>query len=89
MLERVFSENFNIEQIDASANPNTELMSSCMQLLDDLEATYREKRGVGFQRYVANLPERCDPENNLQMISKLQLVPSNITMTIKCWLMLC
>jgi hypothetical protein len=77
VLERVFSEHFNIEQTKVSAKPNTELTSSCMQSPDDLEATYREKRGVGYQGYVANLTETCDPENKLQLITKVQLAPNN------------
>jgi hypothetical protein len=78
VLERVFSEHFKIEQSKISAKPNTELTSSCMQSPDDLEATYREKRGVGYQGYVANLTETCDPENKLQLITKVQLAPNNI-----------
>jgi len=77
VLERVFREHFNIEQTEVSAKPNTELTSSCMQSPDDLEATYREKRGVGYQGYVANLTETCDPDNNLQLITKVQLAPNN------------
>lgn len=77
VLERVFSEHFNIQETKVSAKPNTELTSSCMQSPDDLEATYREKRGVGYQGYVANLTETCDPENNLQLITKVQLAPNN------------
>jgi hypothetical protein len=77
VLERVFSEHFNMEQTKVSAKPNTELTSSCMQSPDDLEATYREKRGVGYQGYVANLTETCDPENKLQLITKVQLAPNN------------
>jgi hypothetical protein len=77
VLERVFSEHFKIEQTKISAKLNTELTSSCMQSPDDLEATYREKRGVGYQGYVANLTETCDPENKLQLITKLQLAPNN------------
>ena len=77
VLERVFSEHFKIEQTKVSAKPNTELTSSCMQSPDDLEATYREKRGVGYQGYVANLTETCDPENKLQLITKVQLAPNN------------
>ena len=77
VLERVFSEHFSIEQTKVSAKPNTELTSSCMQSPDDLEATYREKRGVGYQGYVANLTETCDPENKLQLITKVQVAPNN------------
>ncbi len=77
VLGRVFSEHFSIALEKVSVKPNTELSSSCMQSPDDLEATYREKRGVGYQGYVANLVETCDPENALQLITKVQVAPNN------------
>jgi len=77
VLERVFSEHFSTEQTRVSAKPNTELSASCLQSPDDLEATYREKRGIGYRGYVANLTETCDPENQLQLITKVQVAPNN------------
>jgi hypothetical protein len=46
--------------------------------------TYREKSGKGYQGYVANLSETCDPENPsagpkhlpLQLITKVQTAPN-------------
>lgn len=78
VLERVFSEHFNCEQSKVSAKPSTELSASSLQSPDDLEATYREKRGIGYRGYVANLTETCDPENQLQLITKVQLGPNNV-----------
>lgn len=77
VLVRVFGEHFKAEQAKVSVKPNTELSAACLQSPDDLEATYREKRGIGYQGYVANLTETCDPENNLQLITKVQLAPNN------------
>ena len=77
VLERVFSDHFKIDQTRVSAKPNTELRADCLQSPDDLEATYREKRNVGYQGYVANLTETCDPTNELQLITKVQLAPNN------------
>jgi len=76
VLERVFSEHFKLEQTRVSVKPNTELSASSLQSPDDLEATYREKRGVGYRGYVANLTETCDPENELQLITKVQVAPN-------------
>lgn len=78
VLERVFGEHFNIEQTKVSAKPNTELSAASLQSPDDLEATYREKRGEGYRGYVANLTETCDPENELQLITKVQVAPNNV-----------
>lgn len=57
---------------------NSELSANSLQSPDDLEAAYREKRGKGYQGYVANLTETCDPENPLQLITKLQVAPNNV-----------
>lgn len=57
---------------------NSELSANSLQSPDDLEAAYREKRGKGYQGYVANLTETCDPENPLQLITKVQVAPNNV-----------
>ena len=77
VLERVFGEHFRMEQTQVNAIPNAELSAACLQSPDDLEATYREKRGEGYQGYVANLTETCDPENKLQLITKVQVASNN------------
>jgi len=77
VLERVFGEHFQTKQTEVSAIPNAELSSGCLQSPDDLEATYREKRGEGYQGYVANVTETCDPENKLQLITKVQVEANN------------
>jgi hypothetical protein len=86
VLERVFGEHFQLEQKAVVTKPNQTLSASSLQSPDDLEATYREKRGKGYQGYVANLTETCDPKNPsagpehspLQLITKVQIA-SNAT----------
>jgi hypothetical protein len=77
VLERVFGEHFRMEASQVQAIPNAELSAACLQSPDDLEATYREKRGEGYQGYVANVSETCDPMNELQLITKVQVAPNN------------
>jgi hypothetical protein len=72
VLERVFGEHFQLEQKTVVTKPNQTLSATSLQSPDDLEATYREKRGKAYQGYVANLTETCDPENELQLITKVQ-----------------
>ncbi|MDY6846282.1 MAG: hypothetical protein SVP52_04010 [Chloroflexota bacterium] len=50
-----------------SSKPNDQLSASSLQSPDDLEATYRNKRGQGFQGYTANITETCYPDNELQL----------------------
>ena len=84
VLERVFDEHFALaadqeggsEQVRVKTGD--ELSASSLQSPDDWEATYRVKRGEGHQGYVANLTETCDPENEVQLITQVQVAP-NIT----------
>lgn len=63
VLERVFGEHFQVEQTGVVTKPNEALSAASLQSPDDLEATYCEKHGKGYQGYVANLSETCDPQN--------------------------
>jgi hypothetical protein len=78
MLERIFSEHFRVEEKVVKAKVAKELNASSLQSPDDLEATYREKGNKSYEGYVANLTETCDPDNSLQLITKVQ-VASNHT----------
>jgi hypothetical protein len=78
VLERVFGEHFKVEAETVIAKEAKDLSASSLQSPDDLEATYREKRGTGYQGYSANLSETCDPQNPFQLITKVQVAP-NVT----------
>jgi hypothetical protein len=84
VLQRVFDEHFATVE-GAGAGPGSEqirtkvgeeLSASSLQSPDDWEATYREKRGQGYRGYVANLTETCDPENEIQLITQVQVAPN-------------
>jgi hypothetical protein len=78
VLERIFAENFNLLETGPRAKENSEITSSCLQSVDDLEATYRTKGTGHYKGYVANITETCDPENELQLITKVQVAPNNV-----------
>ena len=86
VLQRVFSEHFALvagagESSDTGqirVKVGDELSASSLQSPDDWEATYREKRGQGHRGYVANLTETCDSENEVQLITQVQVAP-NVT----------
>jgi hypothetical protein len=78
VLERIFAENFNLLETGVRAKENTEITSSCLQSVDDLEATYRTKGTGHYKGYVANITETCDPENEIQLITKVQVAPNNV-----------
>ena len=82
MLQRVFDEHFALV-VDEEAKlkrvrvkTGDELSSSSLQAPDDWEASYRVKRGEEHWGYVANLAETCDPENEVQLITQVQVAPN-------------
>lgn len=75
ILERVFGEHFLVEERVVKTKVAKELSASSLQPPDDLEATYREKGKKSYKGYAANLSETCDPENDLQLITKAQVAP--------------
>jgi hypothetical protein len=76
MFERVFGEHFRVEENVLKTKIDKELSASSLQSPDDLEATYREKGNKSYKGYVTNLTETCDPENELQLITKTQVAPN-------------
>ncbi|HMM97411.1 MAG TPA: transposase [Anaerolineales bacterium] len=78
VVQRLFNENFHVTQETVRLKENRELPAGCLQSLDDLEATYHVKGTQPFKGYVANVTETCDPENEVQLITKVQ-VASNTT----------
>ena len=77
VLERFFQDNFRVEDQAVRPKANQELGASCLQSCDDLEATYRKKGVRAYKGYVANLSETCDPDNEVQLITKVQVAPNN------------
>jgi len=81
LLARVFAEHFQPCVSDDPCAPITpragaDLSPASVQSPDDLEATYRTKRGAGYVGYVANLTETCDAANDFQLITLVQVAPN-------------
>ena len=77
ILKRVFGEHFVVtEEDNLRPKQGTELSASSLQSPDDEEASYRQKRGQDYVGYVGNLTETCDPENDFQLIVKVQVEPN-------------
>lgn len=78
VVERLFQEHFRVTLSGARLKENQELPAGSLQSLDDLEATYRTKGSQHYKGYVANVTETCDPENEVQLITKVQVQPNNV-----------
>jgi hypothetical protein len=77
ILKRVFGEHFVLEVQDSlRLKAGQELSASSLQSPDDEDASYRQKRGKDYVGYVANVTETCDPENDLQLVMKVQVEPN-------------
>lgn len=72
VLARVYDEHFVEVETGLRPKAGQELSAQSLQSPDDWEATYRSKNGQGYQGYVANVTETCDPENAVQLIVKMQ-----------------
>ena len=77
VLKRVFGEHYRVEERVLKTKIGKELSASSLQSPDDLEATYREKSQREYRGYVVNITETCDPDNPLQLITKVQVAPNN------------
>jgi len=78
MLERVFGEHFRVEEKTVKIKVEKELSASSLQSPDDKEATYREKGKKSYKGYVINVTETCEPENAMQLITKVQTAPNQV-----------
>lgn len=78
VLERMFTENFEVLENELRTKDDKELGSGSLQSVDDLEATYRLKGARKYKGYVSNITETCDPANKLQLITKVQVAANNI-----------
>ena len=79
VLKRIFAEHYNLiaQSNDVYPKENQELSSGSLQSVDDLEASYRTKGNHHYKGYVANITETCDPKNDIQLITKVQVAPNN------------
>jgi hypothetical protein len=77
VLTRVYREHFVEVENGIRPKVGQELSASSLQSPDDWEATYRQKRGEGYQGYVANVTETCNPDNPVQLIIKMQTEPNH------------
>jgi hypothetical protein len=78
VLERLFRENFKLVDVQVQVKPNEQIVVGCLQSMDDQEATFRCKGLAEYKGYTANLSQTYDPENKLQLITKVQVAPNNV-----------
>jgi hypothetical protein len=78
IFERVYKEHFTETDEKLLIKPPEDLSSSCLQSPDDMEATYRNKRGKISQGQTINIVETANPSNKLELINDVSVSPNNI-----------
>jgi len=77
IFERVFNEHFCIVEDKITVRDSKELTSSSLQSPDDIDATFRTKRGNNYRGQVVNITETANPENALNLITDVAVEPNN------------
>jgi len=78
VVERFFAENFQVQAASVQPLAGKDLASGCLQSLDDLAASYRQKGNQFYKGFAGNLTETCHPDNPVQLITKVQTAPNNV-----------
>jgi len=80
IFERAYQDHFKIveqdEEMVIQVRPAAELTCETLQSPDDLEATFKKKREEKYQGYSAFGVETCVPENEINLITHLNVHPN-------------
>jgi hypothetical protein len=74
---RVFAEHFCRVEEQIEVRAAEEIGSGSLQSPDDLEATYRKKEEEHYRGYVLHATETAHPENPLQLVTDVVVVPNH------------
>jgi len=77
IFARVFEEHFVVTEERIAVRPSGELHSGCLQSPDDVDATYRKKRGEGYRGHLLTATETCNPGNAVQLITDVHVTANN------------
>jgi hypothetical protein len=77
-FERVFTEHFTVVDQKVEVNRSDQLSSDCVQSPDDLDATYRKKRGKESRGQQINVTETAHPDNPVNLLIDVGVSPNNV-----------
>ncbi len=78
IFNRVYQEHFVILERKIEVIPSNELNSSILMSPDDQDATYRYKRTKSGKGFSGHITETANPENDLNLITDVVVVPNNV-----------
>lgn len=74
---RVYNEHFYVASEKIIVRDSKELTSSSLQSPDDVDATFRTKRGNNYRGQVVNVAETANPQNELNLITDVAVAANN------------
>jgi hypothetical protein len=77
IFERVYKEHFKVELEKITVKKPKEIGSSSLQSPDDIDATYRKKRGESYKGQAVNVTETANPDNKLNLIVDVETDTNN------------
>jgi hypothetical protein len=77
IFQRVYTEHFTVVEEKVQVKPPEELSSGSLQSPDDVDATYRTKRGESSKGQSINVTETANPDNELNLINDVAVCPNN------------
>jgi hypothetical protein len=77
IFDRVYTEHFTEVDEKIEVKANEEISSSSLQSPDDLDATYRKKRGESYHGQSINVTETASPENPINLITDIEVNANN------------
>ena len=77
IFQRVYTEHFTVVEEKVQVKPSQELSSGSLQSPDDVDATYRTKRGKSSKGQSINVTETAHPDNELNLINDVAVFPNN------------
>lgn len=78
IFERVYKEHFKVKSKKVKVKQPDELTSDSLQSPDDIDATFREKKGKRSKGQSINLFETANPENPINLINDVSVHANNV-----------
>lgn len=77
IFERVYHQHFTVNQDKIEVKPTDKIGTSSIQSPDDLDATYRNKRGKITRGQTISLVETANPDNPINLITDIAVKANN------------
>lgn len=78
IFERAYKEHFKVKNKKVKVKQPDELTSDSLQSPDDIDATFRKKKGKNIKGQSINLFETANPENPINLINDVSVHANNV-----------